>query len=112
MSPKQAVREFCKECVGNNSHQVKSCGGDKMLNQGDKTNQCLLYPFRNGRGRPTVKLIRRFCLECLGGSRKLVRECQNPQCPLYSFRFGKNPNRAHNNKKNCEKNSLEEGVLV
>lgn len=38
-----------------------------------------------------VKAIREFCLECCGGSRDEVRTCTAPRCPLYAFRFGKNP---------------------
>jgi len=39
-----------------------------------------------------VKAIRLYCLECSGGSFKDVRECVIPDCPLYPFRLGKNPN--------------------
>lgn len=40
-----------------------------------------------------IKSIRKCCLECSGGSAKEVRECKITDCPLYSFRLGKNPNR-------------------
>jgi len=41
-----------------------------------------------------LKSIRKNCLECSAGSAKEVRLCQIEDCPLYRFRFGKNPSRA------------------
>ena len=38
-----------------------------------------------------VKAIRAYCLECVCGSAYEVRMCPIEDCPLYSFRFGKNP---------------------
>ena len=40
-----------------------------------------------------VKAIRDYCLECCGGSHNEVKFCQIERCPLYAFRFGKNPYR-------------------
>jgi hypothetical protein len=40
-----------------------------------------------------AKSIRKYCLECCNGSVKEVRNCTANDCALYSFRFGKNPNR-------------------
>lgn len=40
-----------------------------------------------------LKAIRKQCLECCGGSAKEVKLCTVPNCSLYPFRFGKNPNR-------------------
>lgn len=40
-----------------------------------------------------VKAIRAYCLECVCGSPKEVELCPAPDCPLYPFRFGKNPYR-------------------
>ncbi len=44
-----------------------------------------------------LKAARKFCLECLGGSTKEVAECSGNlepcYCPLWIYRFGKNPNR-------------------
>ena len=40
-----------------------------------------------------LKAIRYFCLECLGESPEEVKNCTCPDCPLYPFRFGKNPYR-------------------
>ena len=40
-----------------------------------------------------VKAIREFCMECSGGSSSEVKNCPVYECPLYAFRFGKNPYR-------------------
>ena len=41
-----------------------------------------------------VKVIRAKCLDCCYDQPKEVELCQSPDCPLYPFRFGKNPYRA------------------
>ena len=48
---------------------------------------------RNGNDKPTSPLmaIKEFCMECCGGDRNMVKSCSAPQCPLFEFRFGKNP---------------------
>lgn len=38
-----------------------------------------------------VKAIRAYCLECVCGSSEEVKRCHIEECPLYPFRFGKNP---------------------
>jgi len=38
-----------------------------------------------------LKAIRRKCLECSNFSHHQVRNCPIETCPLYPFRFGKNP---------------------
>ena len=44
-----------------------------------------------------VKAIREMCTECMGGRgtgqnySKLIEECSSIDCPIYNFRFGKNP---------------------
>jgi hypothetical protein len=40
-----------------------------------------------------LKAIILKCLDC-GGRPKEVKDCPVHDCPLYSYRFGKNPNRA------------------
>jgi hypothetical protein len=37
-------------------------------------------------------MIRQKCLECAGRP-SAVRECLSPDCPLFIYRLGKNPNR-------------------
>jgi hypothetical protein len=85
-TPRRAVREHCVDCVGRAS-VVRDCQGDKLFD-----GPCILFPYRMGTGRPSVKLIRKFCLYCMGGSWKLVKECPNKACPFLRYRLGKNPN--------------------
>lgn len=88
-TPIEAVRRHCIECVGSQSmSEVEHCGGELIYNTG---NSCPLFPYRFGRGRVPLKLIRRECLDCNGGP-KGVRECPSVRCNLYPFRMGKNPN--------------------
>jgi len=95
MTPGQKIRKVCIRCVAS-THGVRNCGGNKMLGQGDKDNVCWFYPYRMGRGRPSVKIVRRSCLECMGGSRKLVKNCGESDCPVHPFRMGRNPNYTQN----------------
>lgn len=39
-----------------------------------------------------MKAIREKCLDCMCGNANEVRLCPPKDCPLYDFRFGKNPN--------------------
>src|SRR5208337_4047637 len=91
------IHKFCVACVGGSPFQVKNCGGDKCLNEGG--NVCWFYKFRMGNGRPSVKLIRRYCLFCTCGDIEYIRECPDgiehggqAACTLFPFRMGKNPN--------------------
>jgi len=86
MTPGRAIRAHCLECVGG-PHEVRDCRGDKLLSGG----ACPFFPFRHGRGRPSVKVIRRFCLNCMNGRRDFVAECETEGCPLHPFRMGRNP---------------------
>jgi len=83
LTPRQAVREHCIDCVGCASN-VKGCQGDELYD-----GPCIFHPYRMGKGRPSVKLIRKFCLHCMGGSWKLVKECPSKGFPLFRYRFGK-----------------------
>lgn len=40
-----------------------------------------------------LKAIRLKCLDCSGQSQADVRDCVIPECVLYPYRMGKNPNR-------------------
>jgi len=92
MTPLQSIRKVCVACVGS-PYDVADCGGNKCLGgQGDENGVCYLFHFRLGKGRPSVKTIRKFCLECMGACSKLVAECGS-DCPLHPYRFGKNPKR-------------------
>ena len=41
-----------------------------------------------------LKAIRAKCLDCCCEQRNEVAACPCQDCPLYPYRFGKNPNRA------------------
>ena len=86
LTPKQAIREHCIDCVGGVS-SVRDCQGNELFDS-----PCILFPYRMGTGRPSVRLIRKFCLYCMGGSWKLIRQCLSPKCPFLHYRMGKNPN--------------------
>ena len=87
LPPGQSIRKHCLECAGSAS-EVKNCGGDAMLSG----EACPLYPYRLGRGRPSVKTIRRECMICMNGQRDLIRHCASVKCNLHAFRLGHNPN--------------------
>ncbi len=55
------------------------------------------YPKKSKR---PLEAIRFFCFECMGWDRREkdsgkpfddVKACSDPMCPLFEFRFGKNP---------------------
>lgn len=39
-----------------------------------------------------LKAIKLKCLDCCGGSTQEVNLCEVAECPLWLYRFGKNPN--------------------
>ena len=41
-----------------------------------------------------IKAIKAKCLDCCCGQREEVKLCPATTCPLWAFRFGKNPNRS------------------
>jgi hypothetical protein len=86
LTPGQAIHKICIDCVGN-PFAVKDCQGDKQLD-----GPCLLFAYRLEKGRPSVKLIRKYCLYCMGDNGKLIRECHSRACPFPCYRMGKNPN--------------------
>ena len=53
-----------------------------------------------------VKAIRAYCLECSCGSTAEVKECPVYRCPLYPYRFGKNPYRQRREMSEQEKQVL------
>lgn len=44
-----------------------------------------------GEIKSPIKAIRQNCINCSGGDLGEVRNCMITDCPLYAFRFGKNP---------------------
>ena len=108
MTPLQAIRKVCVDCVGS-AYEVKDCAGDKCLGaQGGENDACYFIRYRLGKGRPSVKTIRKFCLECMGGSSKLAAECKS-DCPLHPYRFGKSPARAGQVNKGSFKPTVSHG---
>ena len=102
MTPGEGIHSHCTKCVGT-PQAIHNCGGDRMIGgQGDANGVCYYFPHRLGKGKPSVKIIRAFCLECQGGdkTRKVqprevtdgVKFCPSKKCTLYPFRLGKNPN--------------------
>lgn len=43
--------------------------------------------------RSPGRAIRAKCIDCSSGSSEEVKNCTVHDCPLYAFRFGKNPYR-------------------
>jgi hypothetical protein len=85
LTPRQAIHSHCIDCA-NSASAVRDCQGDELFD-----GPCVLFRYRMGVGRPSVKIIREFCLYCMGGSRKLVKECTSTGCPFLHFRMAKNP---------------------
>jgi len=46
------------------------------------------------RAPPTLKAVRRHCLDCCNGSANEVALCPARRCPLWAMRFGKRPDPA------------------
>ena len=93
-APVKAIHAFCVECVGGNPFDVKRCGGDHCLNGGCRADGvCWFHEYRLGRGRPSVRTIRKTCLWCMGESSDQVRDCVANECALHPYRLGRNPNR-------------------
>lgn len=55
-----------------------------------------------------LKAIREHCIECCGGSAHEVKLCATGRCPLYAFRFGKNPYRKPREMSEQEKEALRD----
>ena len=91
-TPLKSIRRFCVQCVGGEIAEVRTCGGDHCLNGGsDEKGVCLFFRYRMGRGRPSIKLIRKTCLWCMGNSSDMVKDCGSTGCALWAYRFGSNP---------------------
>jgi hypothetical protein len=85
-TPGQAIHSHCIDCIGG-IYEVRECQGLKLFDA-----PCLLYPYRMGSGRPSVRLIRKYCLWCMSGQVQLVAHCPSKACPFLPYRMGKNPN--------------------
>lgn len=87
-SPCETIRTYCLYCTVGQPSEVISCDAD---GKDPAFEACPFHPFRLGKGRPSVKLIRKFCLQCMGGSLVMVRECETRDCLIHPFRLGRNP---------------------
>lgn len=85
VSPGKTIRRHCLDCV-ENFKEVINCQGDKQF-----LGPCFFYKYRLGKGRTSVKTIRKFCLQCMCNSSLSVQNCQSRTCKLMPFRLGKNP---------------------
>lgn len=59
-----------------------------------------------------IKSIRAKCLNCSCGSSNEVSLCVIEDCPLFPYRFGKNPNRKGNVKTDEQKQVAKERLLA
>lgn len=59
-----------------------------------------------------VKAIRAKCLDCCYDSPSEVRMCPSEDCPLYPFRFGKNPYIAKRDYTEEEKEAMKERLAA
>jgi hypothetical protein len=86
-TPKEALRAYCLHCVGDVYKEIESCDADKEYHI------CPFHPFRLGKGRPSVKIFRKFCLQCMGNHKSMVADCETKDCFCHPYRMGKNPSR-------------------
>jgi hypothetical protein len=88
-SPSQTIRAHCHYCVqSRKDSDVENCTGHIVFTTGKP---CPFYEYRMGKKRPSVKVMRQFCLDCMGGNKAAVKECEIIDCLIHPFRFGKNP---------------------
>jgi len=108
-TPSKSVKRFCSQCCGGIRKEVVNCTGDKPI-MGGLYKRCPFYNNRFGKGRVSVKTIRKHCLICMGGSKESVKECPSKTCPLYPFRFGTNPNYGKVDRKRKSKSAKKLGL--
>lgn len=102
LSPSKAVHWFCKKCTFDPSLSIKNCGGEG----GDGFKKCQFYDYRMGslNGSTEKELLRKiskYCQEeCCDGKKMMEMMCQGRHCPLYFYRYGKNPKRQKSAKRN------------
>ncbi len=106
LTPRRAIRAHCIDCVGS-VRALQHCGGDRLYD-----GPCALMPYRLGRGRPSARLIRKFCIECMGGHTNLVRDCPSRTFPFLPYRMGKNPARMARKQTEKQRQSLLAGRMA
>jgi hypothetical protein len=102
-SVRRLIRGVCLDCVGG-AREVKGCQGDK-----GETGSCPFYEYRLGKGRASVKLARKFCLQCMNGHVVMVKECDSKRCPLVPYRMGRSPNVTEEMRQNLNNRALGRG---
>jgi hypothetical protein len=91
-APRQTIQAYCHYCVRSRSDaDVENCTGH-IVSATEKP--CPFHEYRMDHKRPSVKIMRRFCLECQGNNMAFVRECETRDCLIHPYRMGKNPARA------------------
>lgn len=88
MTPKESLRAYCVHCCGGQYSGVESCDANK-----EGWHICPFHPYRMGKGRPSVRVFRKFCLQCMGGHVAMVTDCETRDCFCHPYRMGKNPSR-------------------
>lgn len=88
MTPTKSARAFCLWCCNDQIYEPANCAATK----------CILYPFRQAKGRITLRTIKCFCKVCCQAYYKDVKNCQfdgekEEKCQLYDYRLGKRPRR-------------------
>ncbi len=79
----KAIRNYCLECVGFSSDEVKKCTKP----------ECPLFSYRFGKrpkettSRDRVKAIRSYCLECVSDDWEWIRNCPSNLCPVHPYRL-------------------------
>src|SRR5664280_1778993 len=88
-APSRTLHAQCHYCVQSRSDaDVENCTGHIVFATGKP---CPFYEYRMGKKRPSVKIMRKYCLECMGESKGAVKECETEDCLIHLYRFGKNP---------------------
>ena len=111
ITPLQAIRRRCLDCSGYNQKEVRECYHNKPIPPFDIA--CPLHPYRMGKGRPKLKVIKAYCIQCQGEhglSSLYVKECTDKDCSLYPFRLGHNPNISEETKQKRRERALRAGL--
>ena len=82
-TPLDTIRLQCLQCCGQKYTEVRTCDAEKM---------CVFHKYRMGRGRPSVKLFKKYCLSCMCSNLRAVENCTTTDCIVHPYRFGKRVN--------------------
>ena len=81
-TPKDSIKQFCRNCVSGDYRHVAECQGDSVT--------CPLFPVRMKEGKIPVCVIRSACLSCMGDNRDLVFCCTTEDWVVSQFGFWRN----------------------